>query len=278
MRHLRRRLTYANVMSTLCLFLVLGGVSYAAATLPRNSVGAAQLKANSVTSAKIGANQVKSLDIAANSVLGADIKESTLDKVPTAAKADSATNADLATKATTADLATKATSADSATSVTGLKALAVTRSTATSGANAAAAEAAAPETVLYTKGQVSVTAKCYTDTSGPTTTAAVYAKTTTDGAIFSSNRDSLAGGAATDFLQTTTTNGNREIAYSTAAAGFGAIASSDPEDGLFAIVGVDGTALQGTIIAASKNGAPAGGNGAYSAGDSCIFYGSVLSS
>jgi hypothetical protein len=38
MRRIRRHLTYANVISTLCLFLLLGGGAYAAFHLPRNSV------------------------------------------------------------------------------------------------------------------------------------------------------------------------------------------------------------------------------------------------
>jgi hypothetical protein len=38
MRRMRRHLTYANVMATLAVFLVLGGGAYAAFHLPRNSV------------------------------------------------------------------------------------------------------------------------------------------------------------------------------------------------------------------------------------------------
>jgi hypothetical protein len=37
-RRIRRHLTYANVVSSIALFVVLGGVSYAAFHLPRNSV------------------------------------------------------------------------------------------------------------------------------------------------------------------------------------------------------------------------------------------------
>src|SRR6478609_7751705 len=47
------QLSYANVVSTICLFVVLGGTAYAATTLPNNSVGSAQLKANAVTSEKV---------------------------------------------------------------------------------------------------------------------------------------------------------------------------------------------------------------------------------
>lgn len=38
MRRIRERLTYANVISTICLFLLLGGGAYAAFHLPKNSV------------------------------------------------------------------------------------------------------------------------------------------------------------------------------------------------------------------------------------------------
>jgi hypothetical protein len=47
------KLSYANVISTLCLFLLLGGGAYAAIKLPANSVGSKQLKDGSVTGAKV---------------------------------------------------------------------------------------------------------------------------------------------------------------------------------------------------------------------------------
>ncbi len=51
---IRAHLTYANVVATLCLFLVLGGgAAFAATQLPRNSVGTGQLKAGAVTAGKI---------------------------------------------------------------------------------------------------------------------------------------------------------------------------------------------------------------------------------
>ncbi len=50
---LRARLSYANVVATLALFITLGGTSYAAIKLPSNSVGSTQLRANAVTSAKV---------------------------------------------------------------------------------------------------------------------------------------------------------------------------------------------------------------------------------
>jgi Collagen triple helix repeat (20 copies) len=45
----------------LALFFAMGGTSYAAITLPRNSVGTAQIKARAVTLAKINSRAVRSL-------------------------------------------------------------------------------------------------------------------------------------------------------------------------------------------------------------------------
>ena len=53
MGRLRSKLSYANVISTLCLSLLLGGGAYAATQLPKNSVGTKQIKPNAVNSSKI---------------------------------------------------------------------------------------------------------------------------------------------------------------------------------------------------------------------------------
>lgn len=52
-RILRHRPSPALVIACLALAVALGGTSYAAVTLPRNSVGTAQLKRNAVTSVKV---------------------------------------------------------------------------------------------------------------------------------------------------------------------------------------------------------------------------------
>jgi hypothetical protein len=41
---LRNHLTYANVVSTLCLFILLGGSAFAATRLSRNSVRSVHIK------------------------------------------------------------------------------------------------------------------------------------------------------------------------------------------------------------------------------------------
>ncbi|MGK2878503.1 MAG: hypothetical protein ACSLFF_08010 [Solirubrobacterales bacterium] len=53
MSALRSKLTFANVVSLLALFVALGGTSYAVTKLPKNSVGAKQLRKSAVTSFKV---------------------------------------------------------------------------------------------------------------------------------------------------------------------------------------------------------------------------------
>jgi hypothetical protein len=48
LRILRERISYANVMATLAVFVSLGGASYAAITLPAGSVGPRQLRTHAV--------------------------------------------------------------------------------------------------------------------------------------------------------------------------------------------------------------------------------------
>ncbi|HJZ35094.1 MAG TPA: hypothetical protein VJ204_02380 [Solirubrobacterales bacterium] len=116
---LRRHLTYANVISTLCLFLVLGGgAAFAATKLAKSSVGTEQLKGEAVTKGKLAPNSVNSKKVVDGSLTGEDIASSTLGKVPNATNAEhaaSATTAGSANSASTATNASHATSADTAT-------------------------------------------------------------------------------------------------------------------------------------------------------------------
>ena len=70
----RARLSFANVTSTLALFLALGGTSYAAATLPLDSVGKGQIKSNAVGKSEIAANSVGTSELRNSGVAAADIK------------------------------------------------------------------------------------------------------------------------------------------------------------------------------------------------------------
>ena len=52
-RPMRDRLTYANVMATIAVFIALGGSSYAAIKLPNNAVKTRNIAPNAVTGAKV---------------------------------------------------------------------------------------------------------------------------------------------------------------------------------------------------------------------------------
>jgi hypothetical protein len=102
MEGLRPKFTFANVVATLALFIALGGASYAALKLPKNSVGAKQLKKNAVTEAKIKNESVSAAKVKKGTLTGAQINASTLGLVPGAAHATSADQATNASQATSA--------------------------------------------------------------------------------------------------------------------------------------------------------------------------------
>lgn len=58
----RPKLTYANVIATVALFVALGGGAYAATQLPKNSVGPKQLQDEAVTPPKLSKAAAKSLE------------------------------------------------------------------------------------------------------------------------------------------------------------------------------------------------------------------------
>ena len=62
---LRPRITYANVVSSLCLFILLGGGAYAATQLAPGSVGTKQLKDSAVTSKKVADHTLTAKDVKA---------------------------------------------------------------------------------------------------------------------------------------------------------------------------------------------------------------------
>lgn len=93
----RPKLSYANVVSTICLFLLVGGgAAMAADKLGKNTVGAKQLKKNSITSPKIKNGAVTATDIKAG-VIPAPVNAYT--KSETYPKSELYTKADVYTKA-----------------------------------------------------------------------------------------------------------------------------------------------------------------------------------
>jgi hypothetical protein len=124
LNQIRKRLTYANVMSSIAVFLVLGGATaIAAGQLGKNTVGTKQLKKNAVTTAKVKKEAITGAKIKKGTITGANVNLASLGKVPSAANADRAVQADKATSAVSAEKATSANtagSADVAKNATGL--------------------------------------------------------------------------------------------------------------------------------------------------------------
>jgi hypothetical protein len=78
----KEKLTYANVMATLALFIALGAGAYAAG-LPKNSVKAKQIKAGAVRTAELAGGAVTSPKVANASLLGEDFAPGQLPAGPT---------------------------------------------------------------------------------------------------------------------------------------------------------------------------------------------------
>lgn len=117
----------AMIVACLALFVALGGTSFAAVKLSKNSVGQREIKKNGVAS-----SEVKN-----NSLTGADIVESKLGQVPSAASASNATNAANATNAG---------------AVNGQRIIKINHKVA----------AASPDTVIFNENGLTITAKCPT--------------------------------------------------------------------------------------------------------------------
>jgi hypothetical protein len=94
----RHRSNASLIIACLALFVALGGVGYAAAT-----IGSAQIKNNSVKSKDIKNRSIAGKDVKRNALGGSQVKESSLGKVRTAGQADSATNATNAQNAQNAE-------------------------------------------------------------------------------------------------------------------------------------------------------------------------------
>ena len=99
MKQIRKRLTYANVMSSIAVFLVLGGATAFAAKkigsneIKGNSITTGKIKKEAVSAAKVKKNAITTVKIKNDAVTGDKVKESTLGQVPSAANAQNSTNA-----------------------------------------------------------------------------------------------------------------------------------------------------------------------------------------
>ena len=99
MRNLKRlRLSPALVVSTIALFVAIGGVSWAAAT-----IGTSDIKDGAVTKKKLHDDAVSGVKVKNDSLSGSDIDEKTLNQVPSANHAQNADRAAIANRAAKAN-------------------------------------------------------------------------------------------------------------------------------------------------------------------------------
>ncbi len=80
MGSIRARLTYANVIASVALFVALGGASYAAVSLPERSVGTKQLRDDAVKRSKLAANSVGRDQLDERSVTASSLADDSVTK------------------------------------------------------------------------------------------------------------------------------------------------------------------------------------------------------
>lgn len=278
---IRRRLTYANVMSSLAVFLVVGGATaLAAGHLGKNTVGTKQLKKNSVTTAKIKKNAVNGAKIKAGSVGGAKLADGAV------------STGKLATNAVDGSrLANGAVSTDKLVNgaVTGDKLAAGAVGSGQLGANsvgnsqtqlvkvfkgqvvpAAASEAAAPKVELGSVGPFSFYGKCF-QLPGTKVQEKTYIELTSGQATLGSEDGAeLPTNGTQEFLNPSTLEEDRAMEDDSTAEANKVTAVSNDEE--FQARATDGTEITGLIGGtAAKEGNPAIGNGPLLPGDSCLI-------
>jgi hypothetical protein len=112
-KQIRKRITYANVMSSIAVFLVLGGASAYAAKkigsneIKGNSITTGKIKKEAITASKLKKNSVITAKIADGAVTGAKLNLGSVGTVPNAAHANSADNANTVGGQTVAKFSTQ---------------------------------------------------------------------------------------------------------------------------------------------------------------------------
>jgi len=93
----KRQVTPSLVISVIALIVALGGASYAALKIPRNSVGVNQLKKNSVSAPKLRKGSVNSAKVKDRSIRSRDLAPGVIPGATWRGERDSSTLYDLTT-------------------------------------------------------------------------------------------------------------------------------------------------------------------------------------
>ena len=203
---IKGRLSFANVISCVALFIALGGSAYAVSA---NSIGTKQLKNNAVTTKKVKKNAVTAQKIKKNAVTAAKLRNNAV----TGAKISNGavTAAKLGAGAVTRDKI-------AAGAVDGSK---LDLATIGQVPSAKQADTLVGQETFFLKlnggetktiashGAVSLEAKCVANDSGYDYIT-LLVKTTQDGAVFSADYGKYGGSDPSDFLNVNTSESDRE--------------------------------------------------------------------
>jgi hypothetical protein len=249
MKQGRTRLSYANVMSSLAVFLVLGGgAAFAASHLARNSVGRVQLRRGAVTTAKIRNNAVTAAKIRSGAITGAKIHSGAV----------TGEKIDLRSLGTVPQAAT----------FSGYSRAGTVRAPASADAGSFSASlAAAPAVPLISGGPFAVYGKCFD--SGGLTRGVILISTTQDGSIFQSGEDELSGPVPAAFLNTSTPEAERELIEASTIPDSSEYQGSEAT--AFAAMAPKGAAIRGDGQIGVKGGTVPAGESLFGPGDVCLF-------
>jgi len=259
-KQIRKRLTYANVMSSIAVFLVLGGATAVAAhQLAKKSVGTKQLKTNAVTTAKIKKEAVSNVKIKKEAVTGDKIQGNAVsgDKI----KAGAIDTSKIAAGAVGAGQLAAGSVGNAQTQF-----VKVFRGEAVS---AAIDEASAPRIELGSVGPFRFYGKCFFE--GVKVREKTYIELTSGQATLGSEDGAatLPSAGKQEYLTPATPEKSRAIEEEAEAGVNEASARSNDEE--FQAFATDGTQITGLIGGTgAKQGNPTPGNGPFLSGDSCI--------
>lgn len=246
-RRAARKISYANVVATMALFIALGGISWAAATAPKNSVATKSIKKNAVTNSKIRNNAITTRKIKTGAVLSGDVKN------------DALTGVDI--NEGTLGAVPEATKRSNDFSVL------VNANSSASNADPNVARSQATEVPLISHGAITLYAKCYKDTTSDAVNFDVIAKTSANGGLIGGDTDASAVGAPA--LNVATAEADRVISEDETDT-----PTNDVDDDYSAtslVLGPDSKGFEFEAITFGRVGNPADTSPVLPAGDSCQF-------
>lgn len=270
MKQIRKRLTYSNVMSSIAVFLVVGGATALAASgLAKKSVGTKQLKPNAVTTAKIKKNAVTAAKIKSNAVTEAKLPAGVVTEAKLANGA--VTNGKLANGAVTAaKIANGAVGAGQiGANGVGNAQTQLVKVFSAGAVPAGADEASAPKVELGSVGPFHFYGKCFK--TGVNVQEKTYVELTSGVAtIGSEDAVELPTPAKQEYLTPDTPEAVRFLQDDSIAAAEKVSAVSNDEE--FQASATDGTLITGLAGGtAAKQGNALIGDGPLLPGDSCII-------